>query len=134
MAASGTYTEALSSGGNLTITSRNWSIEYYFPGPDLRYKGTFVSVNERDVKDHIQAFQDNWAEYEQMRAMVPNGTEVEKKGQSGMVIRVGGYWPGVSLRSYHMPLSGRGQIDKVIADYRYALDRAPAIQKFLASI
>ena len=38
----GQYQEGLKSGGQLIVTERDWYIEYYFPGPDLRYNGTFL--------------------------------------------------------------------------------------------
>lgn len=37
----GKYVETLSSGGELVVTESSWEISYYFPGPDLRYRGTF---------------------------------------------------------------------------------------------
>lgn len=40
----GEYSEKLKSGGDLIVSSKSWYIRYYFPGPDLRYNGTFVNV------------------------------------------------------------------------------------------
>jgi hypothetical protein len=133
MAASGTYTESLQCGGKLSVTRDSWSIEYYFPGPDLRYNGDFVRIPSSELSDYISAFEENWAEYERLKASVPVGGTFEKPGLKGMVIRVGGYWPGVSIRSYHMAISSRPELDKVLSAYRYAFERVPAIQQFLAS-
>lgn len=41
----GTYKEKLSTGGELTISANTWSISYYIPGIDLRYKGEFFSIS-----------------------------------------------------------------------------------------
>ena len=134
IAASGTYTEELPCGGKLTVTRGGWSIEYYFPGPDLRYNGDFVSIPGSEVAEYVAAFEENWAEYESLKTMVPVGGTFEKNGRKSMVIRVGGYWQGVSIRNYHMATSSRQQLEKVLCGYRYALERAPVMQKFLATV
>ena len=133
MADSGTYTEKLQCGGKLTVTRGSWSIEYYFPGPDLRYNGSFVRIPGSEVAEYIAAFEENWAEYERMKMMVPVGGTFEKPGRKSMVIRVGGYGEGVYIHNHHMATSSRQQLEKVIGEYRYALERAPVIQQFLAT-
>jgi hypothetical protein len=134
MAASGTYTEQLQCGGKLTVTQGSWSIEYYFPGPDLRYNGEFVRIPGSEVADYVVAFEENWAEYERLKTTVPVGGTLEKPGRKSMVIRVGGYWPGVSIRNHHMATTSRKQLEKVLGGYRYALKRAQEIQQFLATV
>lgn len=133
MAASGTYTEQLPCGGKLTVKHGSWSIEYYFPGPDRRYNGDFVRIPGSEVAEYVAAFEENWAEYERLKTTVPVGGTFEKPGRKSMVIRVGGYWPGVSIRNYHMAMSSRQQLEKVLGGYRYALERTQVIQQFLAT-
>ena len=129
----GTYEERLPCGGKLEVSKNVWKISYYFPGPDMRYNGTFVSVYGHSVEAYICAFNDNWAEYEQLKASIPSGGEFSKNCKMGMSIHVGGYSEGVCIKSYHMPIRSLQQLETVTAGYRYAAQRAPQIQKFLAS-
>ena len=77
MSTSGTYTEPLPGGGKLQVTTRAWSVEYYFSGPDLRYSGTFVSIGGDELASYVDAFEENWAEYERLQAVAPDGVTLE---------------------------------------------------------
>lgn len=130
----GTYEELLPCGGTLKVRSTEWEIFYYFPGPDLRYTGTFVSVPGSSIDNYILAFKENWAEYEKLKSSIPSGGEFSKTGKMGMAIRIGQFAQGVCIQSYHMPISSEQQLVKIVSGYRYASQRAPEIQKFLASL
>lgn len=130
----GTYEEPLPCGGKLKVTKTSWEIFYYFSGPDMRYNGTFVSVPGRSIEQYISAFNENWVEYEQLKMALPKGGEFSKLGRMGMTIRIGNFAQGVCIQSYHMPISTVQQLEKVIGSYRYAAQRAPQIQSFLASL
>jgi hypothetical protein len=86
------------------------------------------------IEQYISAFKENWAEYEQLKAAIPKGGDFSKSGKKGMTIRIGNFAQGVCIQSYHMPISSVQQLEKVIGSYRYAAQRAPQIQKFLASL
>jgi hypothetical protein len=131
---SGEYSEKLPCGGTLMVSKSSWKIQYYFPGPDLRHNGTFVNVPGATIETYISAFIENWKEYEQLTEQIPNGGEFSKAGKMGMTIRVGKFAKGVCLQSYHMPISSREQLKKVVDGYRYAMQRAPQIQSFLQSL
>lgn len=130
----GTYEEPLVCGGKLKVTKASWEITYYFSGPDLRYNGEFVSIAGNSVEQYISAFQENWAEYKKLMETIPKGGEFSKGGKMGMSIRIGNFAQGVCVKSYHMPISSEQQLEKVISGYRYAVQRAPQIQQFLASL
>lgn len=130
----GTYEEELPCGGKLRVTSSAWEISYYFFGPDLRYKGTSVTVHGSSIEQYISAFQDNWTEYETLRASIPSGGEFVKNGKMGMSIRISTFAPGVCLRSHHMRINSKQRLDDVIAAYRYAAQRALQIQALLATL
>lgn len=130
----GVYEESLVCGGTLKVTISSWEIRYYFPGPDLRYSGTFMSVPGAQVKQYMAAFTDNWLEYLQLKKTIPEGGEFSKTGKMGMSVRVGGSYCGVCLRSYHMPINSEDHLKKIIDSYLYAEQRAPTIQKFLISL
>lgn len=131
---SGTYEETLPCGGKLKITKSSWEISYYFSGPDLRYNGTFVSVPSKYVEDYICAFYDNWSEYMKLKESIPSGGEFSKNGKMGMSIRLGGFAQGVCIKHYHMPITSKQNLERVVGGYRYAIERAPQIQQFLASL
>lgn len=130
----GTYEESLPCGGKLRVTKTSWEVSYYFPGPDLRYNGTFVSVPGGSIEKYISAFNENWAQYEKLKETIPIDGEFSKLGKMGMTIRIGNFAQGVCIRSYHMPISLKQQLEKLIGSYCYAAQRAPQIQDFLASL
>lgn len=122
----GSYSEKLFTGGELKVRRDGWSIEYYFPGPDRRYNGTFVSIPGQQVDIYIQAWKVNFAKYEELKRKGLHG-ELQTNGDLGMTIRIGGYAEGVCLRSYHMPKRTKEEIDRVIKDYQYAKNRANSL-------
>lgn len=130
----GTYEEPLSCGGKLKVTKSSWEISYYFSGPDMRYNGTFVSVPGREINKYIVAFNENWEEYEKLRATIPSGGDFSKEGKMNMNIRIGSFAPGVCINSYHMPINSKQQLKKLLDGYQYASKRAPEIQSFLANL
>ena len=120
----GTYTEKLPTGGELQISRNSWLIQYYFPGPDRRYNGTFVRIQGKDIDQYISAWKTNLAKYFELRKSVPGNGSFHTSGAMGMTIGVGGFWDGVSLRSYHMRVRTEQEVDKIIEDYQYAKKRA----------
>lgn len=130
----GTYEESLPTGGKLSVTRNSWNIDYYFPGPDLRFNGTFMSISGSDIDRYIKAFQSNWEQYEQLVSLVPDSGELTKEGRMGMPIRVGGALNGVYLKSYHMRFRTKQEIDRIITTYQNAKARAAQIQQFLRTI
>ena len=129
----GTYEERLPCGGKLKVNKVSWEIAYYFPGPDRRYNGTFVSIPGASIQKYIDAYLENWSEYEQLKASIPSGGEFSKDGKMGMSIRLGRVMAGVCLRSYHMPIDSQTRLEHILDGYRYAVNRATEIQKLLAS-
>ena len=130
----GIYEETLPCGGKLKVTKSSWLIEYYFPGPDLRYNGEFVRIQGAQVSGFICAYQENWKKYSELKKTIPKGGEFNTAGKSGMQIRVGGFNEGVCIQSYYMPLKSISSVNKLIEGYKYALKRAPEIKIFLASL
>ena len=123
----GSYSEDLNTGGCLKISNGRWSIEYYFPGPDRRYKGTFVSIPSSQIDQYIEAWKNNLKKYFELQRTVKNGQNFQMIGEMGMTIGVGGFLDGVSLRSYHMRAKTIKDIADIIKDYNYARNRATHI-------
>lgn len=131
---SGTYEEILPCGGKLKVSTNTWEIYYYFSGPDMRYNGTSVSIPGRDVEQYIVALKENFDKYEDLLTKIPKGNEYSVAGRLRMMIRVGGFRPGVCLRDYHLQITSRQQLEKIINSYRYAVNRVPQIQALLKSL
>lgn len=127
----GTYSEKLACGGTLEVTAHGFRIHYYFPGPDLRHNGTFVDVPGEHIQDYIDAFVANWKKYGKLTDSIPKGGEFQKEGDMGMSIRIGKYYNGVYLKTYHMPIRSVEELREVIATYRYAQKRATQVQAML---
>lgn len=134
MSNQGIYEAELPCGGKLRISAIDWEISYYFPGPDNRYNGTFVSIPGEQLDQYILAYKKNWNEYVKLKSSIPEGGEFSKEGELEMSIRVGDSFEGVCLRSYHMPINNKDDLIKVIEGYQYAKNKSSKIQQFLADL
>jgi hypothetical protein len=132
MAVVGKYEEKLPCGGTLRVSKNTWEVGYYFPGPDQRHNGIFVTLDGTSILRYIEAFNENWAEYESLKKVIPAGGEFTKIGKMGMSIRISGYHPGVCLKSYHMPVQTQSQLQRITDGYLYAIQRTQQVQEFLA--
>ena len=65
---SGEYSESLPCGGKLIVRPRSWTIQYYFPGPDLRHRGEFKHIDGASIDKYIVAFRAAWQEYLKLQA------------------------------------------------------------------
>ncbi len=127
----GTYTEKLKTGGELFVDSDKWGINYYFPGPDARYNITYISISGSQIDKYIFAWKQNYLKYCELKKNIPAGGNFESEGIMNMTIRVGNYYDGVCLRSYHMPINTLDGISGVIADYEYGRNRSIQLMKIL---
>lgn len=129
----GTYSEKLKTGGELIISPTHWNIKYYFSGPDMRYNGTFVTLDGNEIDKYIDAWAENFEKYKKLKEAIPAGGQFETGGSMNMTIRIG-FAEGVCLRSYHMPIRTHEKIVEVVSDYEYARDRALKIMTMLKNI
>jgi hypothetical protein len=113
------------------VERSDWEISYYFPGPDLRYKGEFLQIHQNQIDAYIHAYQENWGEFEILVQKIPPGGDFVKDGKAGMKIRISEFRPGVCIRSYHMPINTKEGIDKIVQEYQYAKDKANYIYHVL---
>ena len=130
----GEYTEPLTTGGNLIVTEKDWGIRYYFPGPDLRYNGTFKYISSKNIDTYISAWKNNFATYLKLKSELQIEGTYEKIGEAGMKISIGGYQDGVCIDSWHMNIRTQKKIDNIVKDYEQAKVKAASIQKLLRSL
>lgn len=126
----GEYSEKLPTGGDLIISANSWHIRYYFSGPDARYNGTFKTIYAQEIDKYIQAWDNNYKKYQELKKILPKGGDSNYPGEMGMSIRFG-FAEGVCLTSYHMSIRDEQGIKKVIKDYEEAKIKASKIQKIL---
>lgn len=124
------YRTPLKSGGTLIIYTNSWEIQYYFPGPDRRYKGSFITINGKYIDNYINAWENNFNKFEELKKQhkFKNG-QINLDGEAGMNIVVGGILEGVYLSNYRMCIKHYAGIQQIVNDYRKAKQIAEKIQK-----
>ena len=130
----GEYKEKIFGGGDLVVNAIQWYISYYFPGPDHRYRGTFVHIGSGSVRAEAEALLENWKELERLRSIVPNGGQYSVAGKGLMTIRIGNYDTGICLEKYHAIASTKEQAVKLSQTYLEVIERAEKIQRMLRAI
>ena len=68
---SGSYEEKLKTGGKLIVKNDNWYIQYYFPGPDLRYNGKFLSLDGNCIDNYISSWKENFEKCKKLEKEIP---------------------------------------------------------------
>lgn len=127
------YTEKLSQKGDLKVQKRSWCIQYYFPGPDRRYNGTFLQIDGKTIDRYISAMRKNFDKYLALNKSVQSSTPIAIQGEMDMTIFVGGRLTGMGLASNHMLISSESELENLIAEYKSAEIRAKEIQVMLKS-
>lgn len=132
MALHGTYEENLNSAGcgTLSITAHSWSIRYYFPGPDARHKGTFFTIRGEDVPGYIQAYKENWEEFQLLKKQIPAGGSFQKRGKNNMGINIG-MMEGVCIDYFHIPIKDEKELTKMITSLESCITKAKSIMHML---
>ncbi len=113
------HREKLDSGGELVYGNRQMRIEYFFQGPDVRYGGVRIRIPGDEIAGYMNAWEENFARYEQLKSKDAAKMTVEK-GLKGMLIRVG-MMGGVYLSGNHMRISRRSELECIKKDYIHAL-------------
>lgn len=130
----GKYEENLPSGGKLVVSESSWSISYYFPGPDMRYNGTFFHISGTNIDKYISAWKNNFKKYLELKSTMSLSGTYTTTGEAGMKISIGGYWDGVCIDGWHMNVHDQAKIDKIVDDYKKCKTKAMSIQNMLKSI
>jgi len=126
--------EVLNCGGKMVVNPNSWYIEYYFQGPDLRYNGTITRIPGNEVLEYIDAWKTNLNNYIKLKDSLRLDGEFVKQGEKNMVIRIGGYFDGVCLQSYHMRVQTVEQVNSIIETYAYANSKSIKVQEMLKSL
>lgn len=126
------FKSKLSSGGELVVTEDRWYISYYFPGPDLRYNGTYFRIESADIDQYIEAWQNNFRKYLKYKNVTKiSHASYKLNGEAGMAICVGGSMEGVCIDGWHMHVSTQDKINRIISDYKLCKTKAKIAQDML---
>jgi hypothetical protein len=135
MSTPGTFQEDLGDGGTLRVYATAWEVQYYFPGPDRRYNGTFVTYKDSEIPKLIDAYQWAYLRYQALKKSVVKGAELTISGTMGLTIRVGGrYWEGVCMNGYQSCVRDEESLKRKLQAYQRALERGPQLQKVLQGL
>lgn len=113
----------------------SWSIRYYFSGPDLRYNGTWVTIEGKDIDKYISAYRANWEEYQSLKTQIPKGGSFNKRGVQGMSIHVGSGGicrDGICIDYWHMPINNEKELNALLESFEYCKSKAPTIMEWLS--
>jgi len=116
--------EKLPCGGELKIYKNSWTIEYYFPGPDLRYNGQYLRIEGEKIDDYIEALQQNFVEYQKLKKESIAGKFFSRPAKMNMTIRIAPFSEGVCLMGHNKAICTQKQLDKLINSYKYAQEKA----------
>ena len=127
----GTYSEPLIGGGELRVTLQRAIAHFYFAGPDLRYNGTLVEFPAAELPAYADMLRKAWQERQALLASVPPGASMEVPS-GPYVIRVGGYFSGLSFARTHQVLArSTADVETVADGFRKSAERVPMIQATL---
>lgn len=130
----GEYTEEfMRNYGTLRIGHSHAFIEFYFPGPDARYKGTFISIQENEIDKYINAYRDNWRTAEDLQVKVSDTPEAKfnQLGELGMNITVTQNSIMLCIDNYHLPICSQEECDNIINHFNIAKYRIKEIRQRL---
>lgn len=131
---SGEYVESFGAPhGKLHIGATRADIQFYFPGPDLRYNGTFFNIPESEIDNYIQAYKDNWIKAQELyeKAQTLPDTTLRIVGEKGMNIIVSNRSIDIYLHQHHLPVRTEEQCSNMINRLQIAKLRIKEIQQKL---
>lgn len=84
-------TEILEFDGRLTVREYGFALTYYFPGPDRRYNGTILQIDDYRLREYIAGWSENWHAHQTLRASIFPIT-FTAEGKLGMTLDGRGVW------------------------------------------
>jgi hypothetical protein len=103
-------------GGKLTASEAGFALSFYFPGPDLRYNGTFLKIDGALLPQYIAAWKDNWRNYQIMCRDLPSFTFMTE-GELVMKIDANG------VRLYKLNVTTDAELKTMLSVFESALVR-----------
>ena len=131
---SGSYEEKLKTGGKLIVKNDNWYIQYYFPGPDLRYNGKFLSLDGNCIDNYISSWKENFEKCKKLEKEIPENGNYDIEGKMGMYIHIHNGNGYVTLDRWHFPIYSENELNFLLNDYAVSKAKAKIIMETVSSI
>lgn len=93
----GQYIEELKCGGKLKVSHSDWEIDFFFLGPDLRYKGSRYIVKSNEIESFINALRMRFERYTELKSKFDEDGEEVKEYDPLFSIYITKYFNGVGL-------------------------------------
>ena len=108
-------------GGTLIVREAGFEVLFYFPGPDRRYNGTFLKIEDAILPQYIAAWTENWRTFQTMCETMP-GRSFSADGLLGMRIDLNG------VRLQKLCVTSRSELDAMLQVFQRALFRGKELQ------
>lgn len=109
-------------GGRVAATESGWSLSYYFPGPDRRYNGTFLKIDQFMLPRYLDAWSNNWRLYLRLREG-PKDISFAAQGELGMRLGAGGVY------LYTLSVTSENELEEMLESLRFASARGTALHE-----
>lgn len=130
----GSYEEELKTGGKLIVKNDDWFIQYYFPGPDLRYNGTFLSLDGNCIDKYISSWKENFDKCKKLEKEIPENGSYDIEGKMGMYIHIHNGNGYVTLDRWHFPIYTEKELKNLLNEYAESKAKAKVIMESVSSI
>lgn len=118
----------------LVVSPKDWWIQAYFPGPDLRYNGTSWSLAARDLRSYVKALRDAWTKLEELERVAPPGADLSTYAARNIKVVVKGYpGRGVTLHHHHGLIPTAERLDGVLQELEGLPEEAADVQRRLGT-
>lgn len=117
----------------LHIRANSAEIQFYFPGPDLRYNGTFFTIHDYEIDDYIRAYRANWIKAKELyeKAKELPGTTLRLSGERKMNIEATQNYFTIYLHQYHLPIKTEEGYQNIVEQLQIAKLRIEEIRNKL---
>jgi len=113
--------ESFPHGGTLIAREAGFELLFYFPGPDLRYNGTFLKIEGALLHQYIEAWHENWLTFKEMYMTMPD-VSFAATGTHGMRINISG------IRLQGLLVASDDELGAMVAVFQRALERGKELQ------
>lgn len=130
---SGTYKESLPCRyGELSISKHGVQLDFYIPGPDLRYNGSFYHLRcPEEVDEMIKCLLQGWNRWETIASLNLSGS-IEEQINNNITVRCGSdFFNGVCVFGYAFVLNSKSDVDHFVSILEQAKIKGELIRKSL---
>lgn len=117
----------LDTGGKLIISPDRWYIKYEFSSDVSPVIKTNLEIESISIHDYINAWEENFKRYTELKELTPHGKTLVKSGAKFMRIHVNDEYDGVCLCGNHLRVNTTNELARIIKEYNYAMRVADSV-------